>query len=119
MKSQEDEIRRLQRLREQQLKSRDPTAKQTKQYQRTVSRYRSHQKKMTMKSIINDLPAKFWYMVIGTLLGVVIALALNIFFPQPWVRMVSWVFVLFGLVGGRLVGAARDWGDEDWVKRSK
>lgn len=119
MNRQEDERQRLQRLREQQLKNRDPTAKKTQQYQRTVSRYRSHQKKTTARRIISELPAKFWYMVIGTLLGAILALVLNIFFTEPWVKTASWLFVLFGLVAGRVMGAVRDWGDEDWMKRSK
>jgi hypothetical protein len=58
-------------------------------------------------------------MVIGILLGVILAFVLNIIFTEPWVKTVSWLIVLFGLVAGRVMGAVRDWRDEDWIKRSK
>jgi hypothetical protein len=117
MKSEEDEVKRLQRLREQQLQARDPNAKKVAQYRRTVTNYQKRQKRMTVKSVISDLPAKFWFMLIGGLLGAVTALVLLILIQESWVKAVAWIVILFGLVSGRVMGAARDWGDEDWIKR--
>lgn len=114
MKSQEDEVRRLQRLRDEQLRDRDPNAKKNAQYKRVVINYQSRQKRITLGSVINDLPAKFWFMIIGGLLGVVLALVLLILIAEPWVKTVGLIAVLFGLVSGRVMGAARDWGSEDW-----
>ncbi len=114
MKSEEEEVRRLQQLREAQLRDRDPTAKKTAQYQRVVANYKTRQKKITVGSIISDLPAKFWYMIIGGLLGVLFTLALLILFSEPWVKPVGWIVILFGLISGRVVGAAHDSGNEDW-----
>lgn len=117
MKSQVDEVKRLQRLRDQQLRNRDPNAKSMAQYQRTVSNYRKRQKKITVYSVIQDLPDKFMYMVIGALLGAVLMVILLTVFNEQWVKSVAWIAIVFGLVGGRLFGAARDWGKEDWIKR--
>ena len=114
MNNQENEIKRLQRLRDEQLRNRDPNAKKDAQYRRTVARYRSRQKSISLGSIINDLPAKFLYMIIGGLLGGVLALALLILIAEPWVKTVGWIAIIFGIVSGRVMGAVRDWGDEDW-----
>jgi hypothetical protein len=114
MRSQQEEAQRLRRLHDQQIRDRDPTRKRITQYQRAVELYQKRQKKITLRSVINDLPAKFWYMVIGTLLGAVLSLTLLILIDEPWVKVVSWILILFGLVSGRVMGATRDWGDEDW-----
>ena len=115
MKSSEDEIRRLQRLRDQQIRERDPTAKKVAQYQRTVSSYKQRQKKITLGSVIDDLPAKLLDMVIGTLLGIALAIVLRLIINEPWINALGLILVVFGLVSGRVMGAARDWGDEDWL----
>lgn len=117
MKSQEDEVKRIQRLRDQQIRDRDPTAKKTAQYRHAVAKYKKRQKRITLRSVINDLPAKIWFMVIGGLLGAVLAIALLILIDEPWVKAVSWIIIIFGLVSGRVMGATRDWGNEDWIKR--
>jgi hypothetical protein len=119
MKSEEEEIRRLQRIRDQQLRDRDPHAKKNAQYQRVLTQYQGREKKISLRSVVNDLPAKFWYMIIGALLGAVLALALLILIPEPWVKTVGWIAILFGLVSGRVLGAARDWGKEDWTKKRR
>jgi hypothetical protein len=114
MKSDEDELSRLQSLRDQQIRDRDPTASKTAQYRRTVANYNRQQKKITLTSVISDMPAKFWYMIIGGLLGGVLALILTILVDATWVTAVGWIAILFGVVSGRVMGATRDWGDEDW-----
>ncbi len=114
MKSQEDEVRRLQQLRDEQLRARDPNAKKNAQYKRVVTRYKARQKRITLGSVINDLPAKFLFMIIGGLLGAALALVLLILIAEPWVKTVVWIAIPFGLVSGRVMGAARDWGNEDW-----
>ena len=115
MKSSENEVRRLQRLRDQQIRDRDPTAKKVAQYRRTVTNYKKRQKRITLGSVINDLPAKIWFMVIGGLLGAVLAIVLLIIIDEPWVKALGIIVILFGLISGRVMGAARDWGDEDWL----
>jgi uncharacterized membrane protein len=117
MNNQEDEIRRLQRIRDEQLQARDPTAKGRAQQQRLVKKHGHSRKKMTAKSIIMDFPAKWQFMVIGTLIGVLVALVLNIFVQAQWAQIVGGVLIVFGLVAGRMMGAIKDWGNEDWGRK--
>jgi predicted histidine transporter YuiF (NhaC family) len=117
MSKQEDEIRRLQRLRDEQLQARDPTAKERAQQQRLVARHHKTRKKITAKSVIQDFPAKWQFMVIGALIGLTVALIINIMFQAQWAQIVGGVLVLFGLVAGRVMGAVKDWGKEDWGRK--
>jgi uncharacterized membrane protein len=117
MSKQEDEIRRLQRLRDEQLQARDPTAKERARQQRLVTKHRNTQKKMTAKRVFLDFPAKWQYMVIGALLGLMIALIINIMVQAQWAQIVGGVLVVFGLVAGRVMGAIKDWGNEDWGRK--
>ncbi len=117
MGKQEDEIRRLQRLRDEQLSSRDPTAKDRAKMQRISTRHRKSRQPLTVKRIIQDLPAKWLLMIIGGVIGVIVALIMNMIADDPWVRIASYVVIVFGIVAGRVMGAVRDWGDEDWVNR--
>lgn len=117
MSRQEDEIRRLQRLREEQLRARDPTLTEKARQQRVSARHRQTRKKITVWSVITDFPAKWLYMFIGTLLGLLIALIINMMFQASWSPIVGGVIVFFGLATGRLMGAVKDWGNEDWGRK--
>jgi predicted histidine transporter YuiF (NhaC family) len=117
MNKQEDEIRRLQRLRDEQLQARDPTAKERARQQRLVTKHRHTRKKITAKSVFLDLPAKWQYMLIGTLIGLLVALVINIVVQAQWAQIVGGGLVVFGLVAGRVMGAIRDWGNEDWGRK--
>lgn len=118
MGKQEEEIRRLQRLRDEQLRSRDPTAKDRATQQRLSARHRSNRKRVTLTSVVRDFPFKWLLMVIGGLIGAVVAIIINLVIPNdPTVRVVSIIILVFGFVAGRMMGAIRDWGDEDWGSR--
>ncbi|HNT77163.1 MAG TPA: hypothetical protein PKH77_19300 [Anaerolineae bacterium] len=117
MNNQDDEIRRLQRLRNEQLSSRDPTAKDRAKMQRISKRHHKSRQPFTIKRILRDLPAKWLLMIIGGVIGIIVALIMNMIVDDPWVRIASYVVIVFGLVAGRIMGAVRDWGDEDWVNR--
>ena len=117
MNKQEDEIRRLQRLRDEQLQARDPLAKEHARQHRIATKHHSTRKKITAKSVILDFPAKWQYMVIGVLIGLLVALIINIFIQAQWAQIVGGVLVVFGLVAGRVMGAIRDWGNEDWGRK--
>ncbi len=115
MGKQEDEIRRLQRLRDEQLRSRDPTAKDRATQQRLSARHRGSRKRITAKSVIRDFPFKWRLMVIGGIIGIVVAVIINLVMPNdPTIRVVGIILVVFGFVAGRVMGAIRDWGDEGW-----
>jgi hypothetical protein len=46
-----------------------------------------------------------------------LAIVVNLAFKATWAEYVGYGLVLFGIVLGRIFGAIRDWGDEDWDKR--
>ena len=64
-----------------------------------------------------DFPAKWLLMVVGALIGLVIALIINIVVQAQWAQIVGGALVVFGLVAGRVMGAIRDWGNEDWGRK--
>lgn len=116
MSHKDDEIQHLQRLREEQLQARDPTAKGRTQARRIAARHRERRKRITLKSIIMDFPMKWLLMIVGGLLGIFAAVMMNIVVPNdPIVQAAGYVVIVFGIVVGRILGAVRDWGDEDWV----
>jgi len=118
MGKQDDELRRLQRLRDEQLRSRDPTAKDRATQQRISARHRGSQKRITAKSVIRDFPLKWRWMVLGGVIGILVAVIINLVVPNnPIVQGVGVILVIFGFVAGRMMGAVRDWGDEDWGSR--
>lgn len=117
MNGSDDEIRRLQRLRDEQLRARDPTAKGRARQQSVAARYRRSRKRTTVWNIVSDFPAKWRYMLVGLLLGLLVALTINIIVQETWAQVVGGVVVVFGLVAGRLMGAVKDWGNEDWGRK--
>jgi len=110
----EDEIRRLQRLRDEQLQARDPQAKARTRNQRLATKHRWVKKKTSVWEIIRDFPAKWYYMLIGLLITFPAAVLLNVLVNAPWTLTVGGVIVLFGVVAGRVIGAVFDWRDEGW-----
>ncbi len=53
-------------------------------------------------------------MVIGALIGLLVALIINIGVQAQWAQIVGGLPIVFGLVAGRVMGAVREWGNEDW-----
>jgi hypothetical protein len=115
MSRQQDEIERLKRLRERQLADRDPRAKERKLYQNVSSRRKS--KPLTLKNILADLQAKWLWMFAGGIIGAIAALVTVQLFQAKWAEYVGYAMIAFGVVVGRLLGAVRDWGDEDWGRK--
>ncbi len=115
MSRQQDEIERLKRLRERQLADRDPGARGRAASAKARARRRT--KKLTLKNVVADFTAKWTWMVTGGVIGAVLAIVVNVAFKAAWAEYVGYGLVLFGIVMGRLFGAVRDWGDEDWDKR--
>ncbi len=115
MSRQNDELERFKRIRDQQLAARDPRSRD-RALQAKV-RARRHIKKLTVKNLLSDFTAKWTWMVAGGVIGAALAIVVNLVFKAAWAEYVGYGLVLFGIVVGRLFGAIRDWGDEDWDKR--
>jgi hypothetical protein len=113
MSRQNDELERIKRIRDQQLAARDPRAHDHALQQ---VRARRQSKKLTVRNVLGDFTAKWTWMVAGGAIGAVLAIVVNLVFKATWAEYVGYGLVLFGIVVGRIFGAIRDWGDEDWDK---
>jgi hypothetical protein len=113
MSNQNDEIERLKRLRDRQIRLRDPKAKDNAIQHKIAQRYKPQ--KLTLAAVIENIPGKWWGMFFGAIIGLIIAIAINVLvdFPSSWMEWIAYLFVLIGIVMGRLLGAAMDWADED------
>ena len=111
-----DEIERIQRIRDQQIRARDPRARDRKRQQKIRARYR--EETFSFQDVLRNIPAKWWGMIIGGIIGLVVASVLNkaIETEASWMEYVGYVIVLFGIALGRGVGAAMDWSEEDHKK---
>ena len=118
MGSQNDELERLKRIRERQLSDRDPR-KRDKRFQYKVSQ--RSKKKLTVKDTLKDIPGKWWGMIIGGIIGIALAIVLNMAFGEEasWVQYVGIIIVLAFIVLGRLLGATVSWREEDHEKLVK
>jgi hypothetical protein len=116
MSDRKDEIERIQRLRDQQIKARDPRSRDRKRQQKVSARYR--EETFSFQDMLGSIPAKWWGMIIGGMIGLVLAIVLNkaIETEASWMEYVWYVIVLFGVAIGRGVGAAVDWSEEDHKK---
>ncbi len=56
-------------------------------------------------------------MPIGALIGLLVAVVINIMVQAQWAQIVGGILIVFGLVAGRVMGAVRDWGNEDWGRK--
>lgn len=116
--SDRDEIERIRRIRERQLAARDPTAAERRAQKQLASRY-AH-KKITLLDVVQNIPAKWWGMIIGGLLGFILALVLDqvlhVRIPNVdafWVEYMWYTLVFFGVAIGRGLAAAMDWSEDD------
>ena len=116
MSNRNDEIERIQRIRERQIRARDPKARDRKRHQKVTARHR--EETFSFQDMLRSIPAKWWGMLIGGVIGLVLAIVLSraIETEASWVEYVWYVIVLAGIVLGRGVGAAMDWSEEDHKK---
>jgi ABC-type phosphate/phosphonate transport system permease subunit len=116
MSNRNDEIERIQRIRDQQIRARDPRARDRKRHQRISARYK--EETFSFQDLLRSIPTKWWGMLIGGIIGLVFAIVLNkvIETEASWMEYVWYVLVLFGVALGRGVGAAADWSEEDHKK---
>lgn len=104
--SQEQE--RLRRLRERQLADRDPHVKQ-RQFQRVSSQREKRLSKQSysLGKMWKDIPHVWKGFFYGLIVGLVVFLAIPLFWTSPWALTVSLlalvVIILFGILVGRAI----------------
>lgn len=108
MPNQNDEVERLKRIRDKQLRARDPQKKVRKTQHHIAQKYRSSRKPVTAKSVIADVPKKWLGFVGGLFLGFFVLLLLPYFVESKWTDLIGIaVMVLLGFLG-IAVGQAAD-----------
>ena len=114
MPTNNDEIERLKRLREQQIKTRyDPNEKKAKYEQ--ISYQRRQGTKVTGRSVLKDIPYKVWWALAGGLVGVLFFVIITNLPGMPtYGPLIGLGGIVFFTVIGWVMGAARDSGNDDW-----
>jgi len=117
--SNNDEIERLKRIRDRQIQLRDPQAKDREVQHLVASRYKKP--KLTLEGIIKDIPGKWMGMIVGGILGIIIAVTLNVVLDLKvvWMEYALYLIVAICAAMGRALGAATDWREEDHEKLVK
>jgi hypothetical protein len=112
MPNQEDEIKRYQRIRDQQLAAARPSAKRDR-YFKEYRKSHSNHKPTTLKDIIGVFDHKWRGLVIGLILGLIIwQVLLPMLTDAPW-RNWAGLIVMILLGGlGMFFGASFDWRDD-------
>ncbi len=111
MPTSDDEIRRLQRIRDQQLAARKPSEKRDKYFKEYHARH-PDRKPMTLKEILLVFNNKWRGLFIGVLLGLLVWLVLSLLIDASWRDLAgAAVVVILGLLGV-LIGASFDWRDD-------
>ena len=112
--SDKDEIERIKRIRDEQIRVRyDPDEKKAR-YDR-ISVQRRQGAKVTFGSVLKDVPDKIWWSLAGGLIGLVFTLILlRLPDPPSYALYIGLAGIAFGLVVGFILGKQRDSGKEDW-----
>ncbi len=110
--SREDEQERLIKLRDQQLRARDPHT-YDKKVLRTVSRRRRRRhKRVTLGEMFRDIPQKWRGLIIGAVIGMGLAILLPLLIEGTWGEVAGLIAILFLAIVGYFIGQAFDLRDE-------
>ncbi len=82
--SDQDKIERDRRIRDQQLRRRDPKARDRRTLQRISASYRRKRKQITLQDVLKDIPGKWWGMILGGIIGTIGALVLGAQIEASW-----------------------------------
>ncbi len=108
--SDQKEVDRLQRLREQQLRARDPTKKERQQAKMISQKYQ-RRKKLTLVDALKEVRGGWWGTLVGGLLGAILGLLVQQELEAS--AAIFYILLFAGLIIGRMVGMVADWRDED------
>ena len=114
MPTNNDELERLKRLREQQIRTRyDPNEKKAKYEQ--ISYQKRQGTKVTGRSVLKDIPDKVWWALAGGLIGLLFYFIITGLPGMPdYGPLIGLGGIIFFTVIGWVLGAVRDSGKGDW-----
>jgi hypothetical protein len=113
--SKQNELERLKRLREQQIRARDPKAKERKTQAKVTKRRRKLGRKnisfqYMMQDILGDMSYKFWGAIIGAVAGTVISIVLALVMDDiAMVAVLGLAVTLILILVGVIFGHSFDW----------
>ena len=121
MSNQNDDLERIRRIRDRQLRDRDPLASRRKSQRLAATRYT--RPKVSFREVMREIPGKWRGMIIGGFIGFLLALVLDrvlhlslLKIGTFWASYVWYSLIVFGVVVGRLLAVAMDWSEEDYDK---
>jgi hypothetical protein len=119
MPTNNDEIERLKRLRDQQIKTRyDPNEKKAKFDQ--ISMQRRQGTKVTGRSLLKDIPDKVWWALGGLLIGLLFLFIITRIPGMPaYGPLIGLGGIVFFMVIGLILGSTRDSGKGDWGPKGR
>ncbi len=119
MPTSKDELERLKRLREQQIKTRyDPNEKKAKYEQ--ISYQKRQGTKVTGRSVLKDVPDKVWWALGGVVIGLIFLFILTRIPGMPaYGPLIGVGGIVFFMVIGWILGSARDTGKDDWGPKGR
>ena len=106
-----NEAERLRRLREQQLRTRDPHIKQRKSQREITRKYRSR-KQVTFKEMLGEIPHKWRGLFYGFVLGLITWILLTSIFKELWADLAGLLVMAFFCVMGVFIGNGFDTRDK-------
>ncbi len=102
------EQERLKRLKEQQLRARNPKKKQQQFQRMTAQRERKKDRSYSLGRAWRDIPHIWRYSVYGFMLGVLVLVVLPLLWDSPWTQFCSFAAILVLTIFGGMVGNAID-----------
>jgi hypothetical protein len=119
MPTNNDEIERLKRLRDQQIRTRyDPNEKKAQFEQ--ISYRRRQGTKVTGRSVLKDIPDKVWWALGGGAIGLLFLFIITRLPGMPaYGPLIGVGGIVFFVVVGWVLGTARGSGKEDWGGKGK
>ncbi len=114
--SKEEELERIRRIRDSQISARHPMRREAKHVQRRAAQLREGNP-YTWKDVLQDIKARWVWMVGGGLVGLAIGLVFMQMITDWWAPFVTLILALFGMVAGRVIGMLIDRGHDDYWGR--
>ena len=116
MSKNDDELERLIRLRERQIRARDPHAKDREIQRRLAAKRRRMRRQTTvqgmMRGMLGDLPHSARGAIIGAVVGTAISIVLALTVEAYWVALTGLAATIVLAIVGFYIGKSFDWRDE-------
>ena len=112
MGNRNDEVERFKRLRDQQLRARDPQKKQQQLQHNISKRYKQSREPFSFTKIWQEVEHKWRGILIGGFLGFILLIILPNFLDSGWAEVVGVGAIFLLMIIGFAIGQAADARDE-------